>query len=191
MAGTLPSIPPLNSLPARPKRIILHWTGGGHRANSVDRRHYHYVIEGDGTVVAGEHPVAANLRTPLKDGEYAAHTGGFNAGSVGVALAGMFGARRGGDAGPYPLTKAQIDTLITFVALLCDTWGLDPHDPAQLFTHHEAWTLHRVKGVSNPTKWDITTIPFRPDLEEDEVGPWLRWQIADRLRRFREMRSAA
>jgi len=58
-----------------------------------------------------------------------------------------------------------------------------------VFTHYEAWTLHRVRGATNPTKWDIIqSIPHRPDLGPDDVGTWLREQIARRLDRLRALR---
>ena len=45
------------------KRVILHWTAGTHRASALDAAHYHILIEGNGTLVRGLHPVDANART--------------------------------------------------------------------------------------------------------------------------------
>jgi hypothetical protein len=165
---TIPTIPALAALPSAPQRIILHWTGGGHRANAVDRRAYHYLVEGDGTVLAGDFPVAANLRPPLLSGRYAAHTGGFNTSSVGVSFCGM-------GSEDARLTFAQVDAGLHFVARLCRAWGLRPLDPARLFAHHEAWTLHGVRGTQNHLKQDIRWLPWdRARLTEPEVGPWIR-----------------
>ena len=71
------------------KRIIIHWTAGSHKASSVDKEHYHMIVNGDGTVVNGDHKIEDNLSTA--DGVYAAHTKGANTGAIGVAMAGMLG----------------------------------------------------------------------------------------------------
>ncbi|HEV2149585.1 MAG TPA: peptidoglycan recognition family protein [Longimicrobiaceae bacterium] len=171
-----PAIPALSGLPSAPKRIILHWTGGAKSANGMDRQHYHYIINQDGTIVAGVHPVAANLKAQLANGAYAAHTGGYNTGSVGVSFAGMLNAVRGGSFGPAPLTASQVAAGLRFVTQLCDKWQIEPTHK-RLFTHMEAWTLHGVKGVQNDKKWDIAALQFRPDLGEADVGPWLRDEV--------------
>ncbi|MFW5834406.1 MAG: peptidoglycan-binding domain-containing protein, partial [Pseudomonadota bacterium] len=63
-------VPPDWLVPARVRRVVVHWTGGNQRASSEDREHYHILIEGDGTVVRGRHPIDANDKTG--DGVYAA-----------------------------------------------------------------------------------------------------------------------
>ncbi|HEU0298875.1 MAG TPA: hypothetical protein VFR37_05455 [Longimicrobium sp.] len=165
-------IPSLASLPAAPLRGILHWTGGGPRANPIDLRHYHFVFnQPDGAVVLGSNRVAFNMGRIAR--RYAAHTGGFNTGSVGFAFAGMADAAQGHRYGPYPLTEMQVRTGLAFVALSLLTWKL-PVSEATCFTHYEAWTLHRVKGEMNDQKWDITELQFARHLGRDEVGPWMR-----------------
>ena len=77
--------------PARAARVVLHWTAGGPVASSLDRQHYHFIIEQSGTVVGGLHSIADNDLT--SEGRYAAHTRGKNTGSVGIALCGMVHAR--------------------------------------------------------------------------------------------------
>lgn len=171
-------IPTLDELPAKPRRIVLHWTGGGRTANSVDRKAYHYVVEHDGNVVQGVHPVAHNMRK-LTDDSYAHHTGGFNSFSVGISFAGMKGAESLANPGPAPLKSGQVLAGLTFVAECCDAWSLDPRDPDHVFHHREAWELHRVKGTQNHKKKDITFLPFMPELGFSETGPWLRRKIAE------------
>jgi len=166
-------VPKNKDLPALPKRCILHWTGGGPKASALERQHYHFIFnQPDGEVVSGIHPVSANI-PPLKEGQYAAHTGGFNSYSAGFAFAGMLNATPK-NLGPYPLTEAQVKNGLLFVALCMKEWGLDPSNPAHLFTHAEAWRLHRVKGTANHTKWDIDVLEFLPNMTPDEVGDWLR-----------------
>lgn len=171
-------IPSLDELPAPPRRVILHWTGGGARANAVDRKAYHYIVEHDGNVVQGVHPVAANMQRVWGD-DYAHHTGGFNSFSVGVSYAGMKDSVSARNPGPAPLRPDQVLEGLRFVAACCRAWNLDPLDPAQVFHHREAWELHGVKGTQNHKKLDITYLPFMPELGPPETGPWLRRKIAE------------
>lgn len=174
-------VPSLTSLPNAPKRIICHWTGGGPKANDVDKAHYHFIVEQDGNVVRGVHPVAENMRKLGRGTAYAGHTGGFNSFSVGVSFAGMASWVPGGTT-KYPLTAVQVQTGMTFVAFLGQAYGLDPLNSSHVFTHTEAWTLHKVKGTVNDQKTDITYLPFKPDLGKAAVGPWLRQVAFDALR---------
>lgn len=169
-----PEVPPVEALPARPRRIILHWTAGTHHASVYEREHYHYLIEGDGTVVEGV-PVAANLRTLQPGDTYAAHTRALNSYSVGVAFCGMHGAQPGGPYGVFPLLEAQVREGCIFVGYLCHLWDL-PVTPETVFTHAEAERLHGVKQVG---KWDIDVLPFALDLSPQAVGDWLRERIHD------------
>src|SRR5690606_16912064 len=82
-------IPELDALPARPKRIILHWTGGTYEPNSLELEHYHFLVDGEGVVHPGTHSVADNMRKLQKGDDYAAHTRGYNSFSVGIAFCGM------------------------------------------------------------------------------------------------------
>ncbi|MCM0751496.1 hypothetical protein DEA98_09825 [Brucella pseudogrignonensis] len=72
------------------KRIICHWTAGTNTANATDKKAYHLLIEGDGTVVRGNASIADNSGS-LKDG-YAAHTLNCNTDSIGVSMCAMAGA---------------------------------------------------------------------------------------------------
>lgn len=171
-------IPSLDELPAAPRRIILHWTGGGSRANEVDRKAYHYIVEHDGNVVQGVHPVARNMQRVWGE-DYAHHTGGFNSFSVGISFAGMKDSVSAMRPGPAPLKPGQVMAGLRFAAECCDAWRLDPRDPAQVFHHREAWELHGVKGTQNHIKPDITYLPFMPELLRTETGPWLRAKIAE------------
>lgn len=171
-------LPEATDLPGLPKGIVLHWTGGGPKANRIDLGAYHYVVETDGTVREGLHPVAANMRQLSSGDEYAQHTGGFNSFRVGLSAAGMRGYTSRHRTGEVPLTSLQIDRLCELAAYFCTFAGLDPMNPAHLCTHQEVWTIHGVKGTRNDQKTDIEFLPFLRHLEEDEVGPFLREQVA-------------
>lgn len=136
------------------KRIIMHWTGSTHKANAIDRRHYHLLIEGDGTVVPGDLAPEANESTA--DGQYAAHTRSLNTGSIGVALCAMHGAKeRPFHAGNYPITEAQLGALADVCADLCATYRI-PVDRRTVLTHAE---VQPTLGVAQRGKWDVTWVP--------------------------------
>lgn len=164
-------IPRLSDLPAAPRSIVWHWTGGVYTPNRVDLEHYHLLVAGDETLHPGRHPIAANMRRLGRGDEYAAHTGGMNSFRVGLAFCGERDSR-------HPLKEGQVRAGIRSTALLCYLWQLDPRDPGHLFTHMEAWTIHRVRGTRNHQKIDINRLDFRPDLKADEVGPWMREETA-------------
>lgn len=174
-------IPSLQALPARPKRIILHWTAGGPQPNAVDRQSYHYLISQDGRAFPGV-DVAANMRTVSSAKPYAAHTRGWNSYSVGVAFCGMHRAMPS-NFGPHPITRDQVMIGCYFVGKLCREWDL-PVRPHTVFTHSEADWRH---GMKQTGKWDIDVLPWAPQLSRTEVADSLRrWvqaavdmQIAD------------
>jgi hypothetical protein len=167
----------LEDLPAKPKRIILHWTGGTGKANALDRQHYHYIIEADGTIVPGV-DVAANMVQVSSDAPYAAHTRGMNSYSVGVAFAGMAGAVEGGPYGKHPLNRSQVIAGCVFVGELCDAWGL-PVTPETVHTHAEAERIH---GVKQAGKWDIDVFPWATHLNKKQTGDMLRDWVAEGMR---------
>lgn len=149
----------------------MHWTGGVYTPNSVDLEHYHVLVQEDGTLRAGKFPFAANLRKLGGDEQYAHHTGGFNSYRIGLSFCGERDAA-------HPLTERQIRAGIRATAEMCDLWRLDPLRPDHLCTHMEVWTLLGVAGQHNKTKRDIDVLRFRPELKRDQVGPWLRAEVA-------------
>jgi hypothetical protein len=139
-------------------RIIWHWTGGAHKANDSDKRHYHFIIEGDGTVVNGNHPPEANavIRSPRDGSTYAAHTRGANTGSIGVAVAAMRGAtERPFSAGPSPITGKQVEALVRLTADLCRRYNIPVTDQTVL-SHAE---VQPRLGIAQGGKWDIAWLP--------------------------------
>ena len=173
-------LPEAKDLPALPRGVVLHWTGGGHRANAVDLAAYHYVVEFDGRVKAGV-PVELNMRS-LKNGDrYAMHTGGWNSYRIGIAAAGMLGYKSPSAVGPAPLKLVQMRRMMELAAYFVELGGLDPLNPRHLCTHLEVWTLHGIKGAQNHQKTDIEHLPFRPEIKPDAVGYYLRGMASDRL----------
>jgi N-acetyl-anhydromuramyl-L-alanine amidase AmpD len=141
-------------------RIIMHWTAGTRRANATDKRHYHFMIQeqnGKVSLVHGNHPVDANRNLTGKSSkEYAAHTRALNTGSIGIAVCGMRGAKeRPFFAGDAPMTRKQIDLLVSTVADLASKYNI-PVTRETVLTHAEVEPTLRVKQRA---KWDITWLP--------------------------------
>jgi hypothetical protein len=164
-------IPKLAELPSRPRGFVLHWSGGRHLSNAVDRRAYNALVEWRGAegarIIEGDHGLTSNLRLPLVSGRYAQHTGGFNSGRIGLAFCGEFNAENG-------LVEAQVLAGLRFVAECCLEWDLNPMRADTLCSHFEAWTIHGVRGTQNHVKPDIRRLRFRPTLTESQVGEWIR-----------------
>lgn len=141
---------------AKMKGIVVHWTGGPNKATSLDRAHYHVIIDGDGTLVRGAKPITAN-ESPVKAGQYAAHTLGCNSGFIGVSLAGMLNAVESPfDPGDAPLTRTQWDKLPLVLADLCRRYGI-PVTKQTVLSHAEVQDTLQIKQRG---KWDIARLPF-------------------------------
>lgn len=142
------------------KRIIIHWTAGSHKASSVDKEHYHMIVNGDGTVVNGDHKIEDNLSTA--DGVYAAHTKGANTGAIGVSMAGMLGAEGPDKLGSYPLTKPQWDACMALVKRLAAKYNI-PVTPSTILSHAE---VQSILGIKQNGKIDISFgVPGKPELK--------------------------
>ena len=158
---------PANWMPnANMSRIIVHWTAGNHRANAVDKRAYHIIVEGDGNVVRGN-PVI---------GGPASHTLNANTGSIGVALAGMVGAReRPFDAGRAPLTQVQWNAAMHVLAELAARYRISV-SRTTILSHAE---VQNNLGIAQRGKWDIAILPFDPSFNTAaRVGDRMRNEVA-------------
>lgn len=154
------------------KRIILHWTAGTNQPSRTDYEHYHYLINGDGLVMQGKYKVSDNEN--CNDGVYAAHTGGGNTGSVGVACCGMFGYISPQKVGKYPLTKIQTEKMFKFTAQQCKKYGLII-SPDTVMTHYEFGK--RNPKTTSAGKIDITYLPSYPDVKVNEMGDFIRNKV--------------
>lgn len=162
---------------ARAQRVVMHWTAGGARASALDRQHYHFMVEQDGTVVRGRFSIADNDNT--SDGRYAAHTRGFNTGSVGVALCGMANAReRPFFPGSSPITREQVQVLARLVAQICRRYGI-PVTRQTVLAHGE---VERFCNRPQAGKWDPLVLPWDRSLGTLAVGDSLRQMVGEALR---------
>ena len=152
------------------ERIIMHWTAGTHTASEVDKEHYHLLIEGDGRVVFGDYEISDN--ESVADNRYAAHTRNLNTGSIGVAVCAMLDARQVPfDPGKYPITEAQVQTLVREVARLANGYGI-PITRQTVLSHAE---VQPTLGVAQAGKWDIAWIPgWKNATDPVAVGDYLR-----------------
>jgi hypothetical protein len=152
------------------KRIVMHWTAGGHKASDLDRAHYHEIVEGDGERVKGDMLPEANNNT--SDGHYAAHTRRLNTGSVGLSMAAMAGAQeRPFKKGRFPITEKQLDVFCEMVAEYADTYGIEVRRDTVL-THAE---VEPTLGVKQRGKWDIAWLPgMSKPGDPIEVGDKIR-----------------
>ena len=155
------------------QRIIMHWTAGTHIASSVDREHYHLLVQGDGSVVYGDYEISDNISTA--DNRYAAHTRNLNTGSIGVAVCAMKDARQVPfDPGKYPITEAQLKALVREVARLAKGYNI-PVTRKTILSHAE---VQPTLGVAQAGKWDIAWIPGWPNATDPlGVGDCLRSMI--------------
>lgn len=161
-----------------PERIIVHWTGGSHEVSGLDKEHYHFIVDGKGKVYRGNHSIQQNMS--YARGKYAAHTYGLNTNSIGVSAACMGGAGVSrNNAGPFPLTKVQWNTLVKVVAELCKFYHLEPTEK-QVLQHGD---VHRVYGIDQWGKWDINFLPWDPNMSHEEVGHTFRRLVRAQLQK--------
>ena len=155
------------------KRTITHWTAGGGRANSVDKKHYHFITEHDGNIVEGNEKPEDNIVTT--DGDYAAHTRDLNTGSLGCAMAGMKDAVEFPlNYGPSPITRTQFEAHCKHLAEMHIKYAI-PVTRETCLTHAE---VQPTLGVRQLGKWDITVLPFEPMIRGAiPVGDYMRERV--------------
>lgn len=152
-------------------RIIIHHTAGTYLPNSIDRLHYHFLY-GKNKLYNGLFKPDDNI--DCKDEKYAAHTGGGNTGSIGVAFCGNLGFKNSLNVGDYPLLPEQLEMGYKHIAYLCKLYNI-PVLPQSVITHYEF-------GQANPKtssyrKIDITFLPTDPSLNPGQVGNKIREKI--------------
>lgn len=146
---------------AKMQRIIVHWNAGTHRASALDKKHYHIIIEHDGTLVRGDLTIADNQNTT--DGRYAAHTLNCNAGSIAVMLCGMGGPdvrQSPFNGGKWPLTRAEWNRLPGVLSDLCRRYAINV-TPETVLSHAE---VQSTLGIKQKGKWDIAILAFDQTL---------------------------
>ena len=152
------------------KRIIVHWTAGTYIANATDKKHYHFAIDGHGNIIHGDYKPEDN--TNCSDGHYAAHTGGGNTDSIGVAICGMLNYHSPTNVGPFPITKLQCERMFELCAKLSKQYNI----PLQnIITHYEFGKAHPT--TTSAGKIDITYLPPYPNVRASDVGAFIRTKV--------------
>lgn len=152
------------------KRIIIHWTAGTYNPNSVDKQHYHFLVDSQGNVINGRYKPIDNEN--CTDGIYAAHTGGGNTGSIGIAMCGMFGYSSLLNVGNYPLTKIQCERTFKLCAELAKKYNISIEN---IITHYEFGKAH--PNTTSAGKIDIIYLPPYPEVKINEIGKFIRRKI--------------
>lgn len=160
------------------KRVILHWTAGSYAVSWLDKAHYHFIIDGNGSVCSGRHPVSAN--EVLRYGKYAAHTLGCNTGSIGISIAAMAGAIENPfNAGRFPLKKEQFYAAAALTARLCRQYGIEV-TARTVLSHAE---VQSTLGIKQRGKWDIARLPWDLTIKgATQCGDSFRNLVREHLR---------
>ncbi len=155
------------------KRIIYHWSGGSYLPNEVDRAHYHYIIDEKGNIHEGIYKPEDNEN--CNDNKYAAHTGGGNSFSIGIAFAGMCGFNSRKNIGKYPLTKKQCEAGFELGAKLVKKYKLNIENPLVIQTHYGFG--QRNPQTSSFGKIDIVYLPPYPEIKSEDIEKFIRKKI--------------
>ncbi len=154
------------------KRIILHWSAGRYYPGDFEKQFYHYLVDVDGQIHKGKYKPEDNNN--CNDGNYAAHTGGGNTGSVGVCMCAMFGFKSRTAVGNFPIGKVQFEACMKLCAEICQKYNLGVNSQTVL-THYEF-------GIANPKstssgKIDIIYLPPYPWVAKEDVGSFIRTKV--------------
>lgn len=161
------------------KRIIIHWTGGAYRPNSIDKEHYHYLIgyqkepEEKALIYEGRYKPEDNLNCD-RTSRYAAHTGGGNTGSIGVALCAMYDYKNVTHIGPYPIKPVQMEMCYELCARLCRKYNI-PILKSNVMTHYEFGKAN--PHTSSRGKPDIVYLSTHPSIPAPRIGDFIRGKI--------------
>lgn len=154
------------------KRIIIHWTAGVNKPCATDLQHYHYLVTGAGEVKLGKFKPEDN--NDCTDGKYAAHTGGGNTGSIGVAMCGMYTKTGNVKQTEYPITKVQCEKTFKLCADLCKKYNI-PITVDTVMTHYEFGKKH--PNTTSAGKIDIIFLPPWQEVSADNIGDFIRNKI--------------
>lgn len=156
------------------KRIIFHWSAGTYEFDDLDKQHYHFSVDGNGTVHTGSFKPEDNLN--VADGRYAAHTRGTNEDSIGVAICAMGGAtQKPLKFGKWPIKKLQWDALVKLIADLAKKYKI-PVSKSTVLSHAE---VQKTLGKPQLGKWDISYLPFdKTIVGATAVGNKLRAEVS-------------
>lgn len=155
-------------------RVHWHWTGGNHNVNDYIRKHYNDAFDSEGNHYDGVSPAIQQAHyIPGRIG--VSHTLNANTGAIGLAVAGMFGARSSGSTvhtGQYPITWDSIDAMLEKTMYYCRIYDIKV-SPWTVLSHAE---VSRNIGIKQRSKWDIQVLPDNLSklLSANQAGNILR-----------------
>ncbi len=142
---------------SKPYRQTLHWTAGGHKANSTDKKSYHFIYEASGNIVQGIHTPEDN--NDCTDGDYAAHVARNNTGNIGHSLCGGPDGYVHGE-----VTKLSYERACENMARQCIKYSIPPES---CMTHWEY----------KQGKVDLTNLPWAKQLTGAQIANDMRTKI--------------
>lgn len=154
------------------KRIIVHWTAGTYYPTEYEKLHYHFLVDKNGKIYNGKFKSEDN--EICKPNKYAAHTGGGNTGSIGVALCAMAGFKTKSNVGSFPITRKQFESCMELCANLCEKYKI-PVTPQTILTHYEFGLNH--PKTTSAGKIDITYLPPYSWVSKEEIGSFIRTKV--------------
>lgn len=159
-------------------RIHWHWTAGAAGLIQMEADSYHEIVQPDGSWAAGQFKPEDNI-SPLRPGQYAAHTLQANSGAIGIACDAMAGAVESPFKwGSNPLTEVQIETMLDRTAFYCRKYGI-PVSRRTTLSHAE---VERSLGIKQRNKWDIMVLPGMTRVEDPiVVGDELRRRLSAKM----------
>ena len=154
-------------------KICLHWSAGASYPCEVDLKAYHFLVDKDGKIYAGDFKPENNII--CKPNLYAMHCGGGNTGCIGISALGMAGFDLKNKKTKYPLTQIQVEAFCKLAAELCVKYGISVSENT-VFTHCEFGQKH--PKTTSYGKIDFTYLPFLPNLEKNKISDFLRNKIS-------------
>ena len=150
------------------KKICIHWTAGNLEPSEYDLSHYHVVV-GDKVY---DHKIKSVMKPPevnnnCYDGDYVAHCGWGNTGTIGIAIAGYK------DNKTLP-AKETFELFFETIAIYCLLYDLEV-DEQTVYTHAEF--EQRLKPHQRSGKIDINYLPYYDIEGVDECGQFIRSKV--------------
>ncbi len=155
------------------KRIIYHWTAGSYTPCLSDKAHYHFIVDDKGGIYKGLCVPEDNEN--CLDNQYAAHTGGGNSGSIGIAFAGMYGFLNRFSDFKYPLTQKQCEVGFELGAKLVKKYNLNIFLSDTIQTHYGFGK--RNPKTTSKGKIDIVYLPPYPEIRRSDVENFIRSKV--------------
>ena len=157
------------------QRIIIHHTAGSYKPNEIDFESYHILIDNFGNVYKGKYKIKDN--EDCRDLIYARHTYLGNTGSIGIAACCNYGFDLKHKQSLYPFTLKQFNKLCLECAKLCKEYNIQVN---HVYTHYGFDKIHNIKQG----KIDITYLPWKPELNPDQVENYFRQEIRKYLQKL-------